>query len=146
MTRILIIITVGLWLIVPFLATAQDSSKVIAMENLWNRAELNNDAPAVRLLLADDFVMTVAEGTLYNKSQIVASVADKSYRPEALQSSEMVVHSYGNTAVVTGAYYFYRYLDEPGWALAMHSQPLQRQAEVSPGGRGRLAREVCSVP
>jgi ketosteroid isomerase-like protein len=75
------------------------------MENLWNRAELNNDAPAVRLLLADDFVMTVAEGTLYNKSQIVASVADKSYRPEALQSSNMVVHSYGTTAVVTGAYY-----------------------------------------
>ena len=60
MTRILIIITVGLWWIVPSLAGAQDSSKVIAMENLWNRAELNNDAPAVRLLLADDFVMTVA--------------------------------------------------------------------------------------
>ena len=77
----------GLWLTVPCLAVAQDSSKIIAMENLWNRAELNNDAPAVRLLLADDFVMTVAEGTLYNKSQIVASVADKSYRPEALQSS-----------------------------------------------------------
>jgi len=60
MRRILIIITMGLWLTVPSLAGAQDSSKVIAMENLWNRAELNNDAPAVRLLLADDFVMTVA--------------------------------------------------------------------------------------
>jgi ketosteroid isomerase-like protein len=95
----------GLWLVVPFLAGAQDSSKIIAMENLWNRAELNNDAPAVQLLLADDFVMTVAEGILYNKSQIVASVADKSYRPEALQSSDMVVHYYGNTAVLTGAYY-----------------------------------------
>ena len=34
-----------------------------------------------KLLLADDFVMTVAEGTLYNKAQMVASVADKSYRP-----------------------------------------------------------------
>jgi len=88
-----------LWLAVPFLAVAQDSTKIIAMENLWNRAELNNDAPAVQLLLADDFVMTVAEGTL------VASVADKSYRPEVLQSSDLVVHSYGNTAVVTGAYY-----------------------------------------
>jgi len=75
---LIIIIAMWPWLIVPFLAAAQDSSKVIAMENLWNRAELNNDAPAVRLLLADDFVMTVAEGTLYNKSQIVASVADKS--------------------------------------------------------------------
>ena len=99
------LILAGLWCIVPILAAAQDSSKIIAMENLWNRAELNNDAPAVQLLLADDFVMTVAEGTLYNKAQIVASVADKFYRPEALQSSDMVVHYYGNTAVLTGAYY-----------------------------------------
>src|SRR5229473_7082599 len=94
-----------LWLAVPLLAVAQDSSKIIAMENLWNRAELNNDAPAVKLLLADDFVMTVAEGTLYNKAQMVASVADKSYRPLALHSSDMVVHYYGDTAVLTGAYY-----------------------------------------
>jgi ketosteroid isomerase-like protein len=99
------LITALLWLMLPFLAAAQDSTKIVAMENLWNRAELDNDAPAVRLLLADDFVMTVAEGTTYNKAQIVASVADKSYRPEVLQSTDLVVHSYGNTAVVTGAYY-----------------------------------------
>jgi ketosteroid isomerase-like protein len=106
MKRILLIVA-GLCagLIVPLLAVAQDSSKIIAMENLWNRAEMNNDAPAVRLLLADDFVMTVAEGTLYNKAQMIASVADKSYRPVALQSTGMAVHYYGNTAVVTGAYY-----------------------------------------
>jgi len=106
MKRILLIVA-GLCagLIVALLAVAQDSSKIIAMENLWNRAEMNNDAPAVRLLLADDFVMTVAEGTLYNKAQMIASVADKSYRPVALQSTGMAVHYYGNTAVVTGAYY-----------------------------------------
>ncbi len=106
MKRILLIVA-GLCagLIVPLLAVAQDSSKIIAMENLWNRAEMNNDAAAVRLLLADDFVMTVAEGTLYNKAQMIASVADKSYRPVALQSTGMAVHYYGNTAVVTGAYY-----------------------------------------
>jgi ketosteroid isomerase-like protein len=94
-----------LWLLTPFLAVAQDSTKIIAMEHLWNRAELNNDAKAVRLLLADDFVMTVAEGVLYNKAQILASVANKSYRPEILQSIGLVVHSYGNTAVVTGAFH-----------------------------------------
>ena len=106
MKRILLIVA-GLCagLIVPLLAVAQDSSKIMAMENLWNRAEMNNDAPAVRLLLADDFVMTVAEGTLYNKAQMIASVADKSYRPVALQSTGMAVHYYGNTTVVTGAYY-----------------------------------------
>ncbi len=94
-----------LWLTLPLFAAAQDSSKIITMENLWNRAELDNDGPAVQLLLADDFVMTVAEGVVYNKAQIVASVADKSYRPEVLQSTDLVVHAYGSTAVVTGAYY-----------------------------------------
>jgi ketosteroid isomerase-like protein len=99
------LIAAVLWLMIPLPAIAQDSTKIIAMEQLWNRAELSNDANAVALLLSDDFVMTVAEGTLYNKAQTVASVADKSYSPEVLQSLGMVVHSYGNTAVVTGAFY-----------------------------------------
>jgi ketosteroid isomerase-like protein len=105
MKRILMVAGLCAGLTFPFPAVGQDSSKIIAMENLWNRAELSNDARAVQLLLADDFVMTVAEGTLYDKAQMVASVADKSYRPVALQSTGMVVHYFGNTAVVTGAYY-----------------------------------------
>jgi ketosteroid isomerase-like protein len=99
------LIALLLWALLPSFSAAQDSSKIIAMENAWNQAELTNDAPAVQLLLADDFVMTTAEGTLYNKAQIVASVRDKSYQPEALQSSDMVIHAHGTTAVVTGAYY-----------------------------------------
>jgi len=92
-------------LVMPVLSAAQAPSAVLAMENMWNRAEMNNDAAAVELLLADDFVMTAAEGTLYNKAQMVASVKDTSYHPEILQSTEMTVHASGNTAVVTGAYY-----------------------------------------
>ncbi|HEY1271491.1 MAG TPA: nuclear transport factor 2 family protein [Terriglobales bacterium] len=91
--------------ICPVVASGQDSSKIIAMENAWNRAELHNDASAVELLLADDFVLTSAEGSLMNKAQMIASVRDKSYRPEALESTGMVVHLYGATAIVTGAYH-----------------------------------------
>ena len=32
------LVVASLWLFAPFLAVAQDSSKIIAMENLWNRA------------------------------------------------------------------------------------------------------------
>ena len=74
-------------------AGAQESSKLIAMENAWNRAELQNDGVAISLLLADDFVMTTAEGTLYGKQEMVKSAMDKSYHPQALQSTNMVVHS-----------------------------------------------------
>lgn len=93
-------ITLGAW--VP--AKAQEKSRIIALENSWNQAELHNDAHAVDLLLADDFVMTVADGYTMNKQQMLASVRDTSYRPEVLQSEDMAVHMYGNTAIVTGAY------------------------------------------
>jgi Domain of unknown function (DUF4440) len=85
----------------PF-ALGQDKSRILALENSWNQAELHNDAHAVDLLLADDFVMTVADGYTMNKAQTLASVRDTSYRPDALQSDDMKVHMYGNTAVVTG--------------------------------------------
>lgn len=94
-----------LWISLSIAAAAQDSTKVIAMENAWNQAELKNDASAVQLLLAEDFIMTTADGELLNKSQIIASIRDKSYEPEALQSTNMAVHAHGSTAVVTGAYY-----------------------------------------
>src|SRR5689334_20588404 len=93
------------WMLLSIAAAAQDSSKVIDMENAWNQAELKNDASAVQLLLAEDFVMTTAEGDLYNKSQIISSIRDKSYSPDTLQSTDMKVHAHGSTAVVTGMYY-----------------------------------------
>jgi len=83
---------------------AQDKSRIIALENSWNQAELHNDAHAVDLLIVDDFVMTVADGYTLNKAQLLASVRDTSYRPDVLQSDNMDVHMYGNTAIVTGSY------------------------------------------
>ncbi|MBS1850214.1 MAG: nuclear transport factor 2 family protein [Acidobacteria bacterium] len=96
---------VGLWAVFSVLAYAQDASKIIAMENAWNRAELQNDAKAVDMLLADDFILTTADHVLMNKADMLASVKDKSYRPDLLQSENMQVHSYGNTAIVTGVYH-----------------------------------------
>jgi ketosteroid isomerase-like protein len=88
------------------LAHADDKSRIIALENSWNQAELHNDAHAVDLLLADDFVMTVADGYTMNKAAMLASVRDTGYRPDALQSENMEIHMYNNnTAIVTGTYF-----------------------------------------
>ncbi len=91
-------------LLAPLFAHSQDKSRIVALENSWNQAELHNDAHAVDLLLADDFVMTVADGYTLNKAQMLASVRDTSYRPEVLHSDNMEVRMYGHTAVVTGSY------------------------------------------
>jgi hypothetical protein len=110
------------WLVAPFLAVAQDSSKIIAMENLWNRAELNNDAPAIQLLLADDFVMNLQQGTdcRLRGRQIVPSDCSPVQRPG---SSFVRQHSRRNRRLLRkgcrqrqalGApWTLHRYLDEP---------------------------------
>ena len=102
MRRISIFLLIGMSFCA--LAAGEDKSRIVALENSWNQAELHNDAHAVDLLLAEDFVMTVADGYTMNKAQTLASVRDTSYRPDVLQSDDMVVHLYGNTAVVTGAF------------------------------------------
>ena len=79
-------------------AAGQDKTRIIALENSWNQAELHNDAHA------DDFVMTVADGYTMTKGQMLASVRDTSYRPDVLQSDDMKVRMFGNTAIVTGAF------------------------------------------
>ena len=138
------LVVAGLWCILPLLATAQDSSKIIAMENLSNRAELTMNASAVRLLLADDFVMTVAEGTLYNKTQMIASVAGVSSRcPAVDRHGSSLLRKYGGghrrllrkgnrqRQTLGAPRPLYRYLDESGWEVAMHCESFQRQAEMN---------------
>ena len=98
------IVSCLLLLLVASVLHAQSKTTIIALENSWNQAELHNDAHAVDMLLADDFVMTVADGYTMNKAAFLASVRDTWYHPDALQSENMEVHTYGNTAVVTGSY------------------------------------------
>src|SRR5215468_11239725 len=123
-------------------AVADEKSRILALENSWNQAELHNDAHAVDMLLADDFVMTVADGYTMNKAAMLASVRDTSYKPDVLQSDNMQVHMYGNTAIVTGSYLekgqrqrktlraprpLHRHLGELLRRVALRSQPLQRE-------------------
>lgn len=85
--------------------SAQDASKILAMEKIWNQAELKNDAQALELILAEDFVMTVGDGGTLNKKETLDSVRDKTYKPTLLQSEGMKVRMHGNGAVVTGEYH-----------------------------------------
>lgn len=91
-------------LVVP-VAFAQDASKILAMEKIWNQAELHNDAKALELILAEDFIMTVGDGFTLNKKDMLDSVRDKSYKPTLLQSEDMKVRMHSNAAVVTGEYH-----------------------------------------
>jgi ketosteroid isomerase-like protein len=97
-----------LLLAIPAIAGSQDTradeSKIIAMENAWNQAQLQHDAKALELMVADGFVDTEADGSVNNKAQFLASIKDPSFEPASMVNEDVRVHIYRDVAVVTGGY------------------------------------------
>jgi ketosteroid isomerase-like protein len=79
-------------------------TKILALENAWNRAEQNKDAKALDGLLASTLVYIDYDGTLMDKAKFMASVRAPSLHPEQIVNESMTAYVYGDSAVVTGIY------------------------------------------
>jgi ketosteroid isomerase-like protein len=84
---------------------ATDASKLIALENAWNQAQLHHDAKALNNLVSDAFVYTDYDGTVMNKAQFLADLKDPDYRASLIANEEARVISYPNVAIVIGTYH-----------------------------------------
>ncbi len=56
-------------------------------------------------LLADDFIITVEDGSTFSKSGYIAHYGDSTVHVEISDMSDLKVRMHGKTAVVTGAYH-----------------------------------------
>jgi len=82
-----------------------EKSKLIALENAWNQAQIHRDGEALSTLTADTFVYTDWDGTVYNKSKFIADAKDPSTTTTLVANDDVEVHFYPGAAVVTGAYH-----------------------------------------
>jgi len=87
----------------PGTPQADDASKIVAMENLWNQMQLNHDVAAMGKMLDDEFVLTDYDGAVLNKTQFLDSIKDMSIKLTVELSEGMRLHPHGNTVVITGA-------------------------------------------
>ncbi len=83
-----------------------EKSKLIALENAWNQAQMLHDGEALNRLVADTYVYTDWDGTLMNKAMFIAGNKDAEVQITALVSYGLDVYFYPGVAVVTGAYHF----------------------------------------
>jgi hypothetical protein len=81
-----------------------ESARILSLENIWNQAEVKHDARALNLLLAEPFEYTDSDGSFMNRSEWLTHVGSGVDRYEQLSNSGMVVHIYGDVAIVTGGY------------------------------------------
>jgi ketosteroid isomerase-like protein len=102
-------IVAGLLGWVTLLSMAQhkpsDSEKIVQMEKRWTEAYKQRDVGILSSLLAEDFIITVEDGSTYGKMGYISHTANTSVRVEVAEMSELKVRMHGNAAVVTGAYH-----------------------------------------
>lgn len=95
--------------ILPALSMAQSKSpesvKILTLERKWTEAYKARDISILASLLAEDFVITVEDGSTYGKAGYISHSADSTVHVDVAALSELKVRLHGNTAVVTGAYH-----------------------------------------
>lgn len=103
----LMLAIVGAW--TPNIAIALDNndsaSKVLALEKKWNDVYKRADVTSMDDLLANDYIITVEDGTTFSKPGYIAHNGNSVVHVDISEMSDLRVRMHGNIAVVTGAYY-----------------------------------------
>ncbi len=79
-----------------------DVEDVLAVERQWTEAHLYGDVRTIKRLMAEEYIRIQPDGSLANKSEIVASLQPGRRSWDAAQGDEYDIRVYGDAAVVVG--------------------------------------------
>ena len=85
--------------------TSPEAAKILALEQQWTDAYRQRNIKLLTSMLAEDFVITVEDGSVYGKMGYMSHTADTGTQVDLAEESDLRVHMHGNVAVVTGAYH-----------------------------------------
>jgi ketosteroid isomerase-like protein len=91
--------------ICAFAQTSSESARLIALEHMWNEAQVSRDASAIAGMIGDRFVNTEYDGEISNRGKFLADFADPRFKPSLMNIQDVQVEMYAGTAVVTGKYH-----------------------------------------
>ena len=87
-----------------FAQEKSDAATIRALESKWVDAYKQRQIATVASLLADDYVITQEDGSVYGKVGFISYNAG-SLRVDVAEASDLKIHMHDNIAVVTGAYH-----------------------------------------
>jgi len=102
-----------------FAQEKSDAAAIRALEMRWTESYKQHNIEILSSLLADDFVITIEDGSVYSKAGYITHTADSSVNVHVAEIVDLKVRIHGDTAIVTGAYHekgesngkFYEYHD-----------------------------------
>lgn len=82
-----------------------DAAYVRSLELKWTESYKQRQVDILSTLLADDFVITIENGSTYSKTGYISHSAEPAVHVQVAEMSDLKVRMHGNAAVVTGAYH-----------------------------------------
>src|SRR5882724_1173620 len=89
----------------PKTASSPEGNNLIALERMWNQAQVSRDSSAIASMIGDRFVNTEYDGEVSNRGKFLADFSDPQYKPSLMSIDDVKVEMYGSTAVVIGQYH-----------------------------------------
>jgi hypothetical protein len=80
-------------------------TRLIALEHLWNDAQVSRDQRALEGMISDTFVNTEWDGEVSERGKFLADIKDPKFKPSLVTIQDLRVNLYRNTGVVTGSYH-----------------------------------------
>src|SRR6266481_8485797 len=83
----------------------KEAANLVALERMWNQAQVSRDATAIASMIGDRFINTEYDGEVSNRGKFLADFADPKFKPSLMNIDDVKVEMYPNAAIVTGNYH-----------------------------------------
>src|SRR5437868_8209723 len=83
----------------------KETTNLIALERMWNEAQVSRDSTAIASMIGDKFVNTEYDGEVSNRGKFLSDFADPKFKPSLMSIQNIEVATYSSTAIVTGDYH-----------------------------------------
>ena len=88
-----------------FSQMSNEPAKIIALERMWNQAQVMRDSTAVASMIGDRFLNTEWDGEVSDRGKFLSDFADPKFQPSIMSIDDVKVARYSSTAIVTGTYH-----------------------------------------
>jgi len=129
----------------PIPLAAQDKSDAATIRSLelkWTESYQQRHVDILYTLLAEDFIITIEDGSTYGKTGYISHSAESGVHVEVAEMSDLKVRMHGNAGVITGAYH------EKGESNGKRYEYHDRFTDVwmKTGGKWQVIASHYSVP
>jgi len=100
--RLLQLVILALVCVFPVWGQSAAEKDLIKVENDWGNAWVKSDGKFFDHLYATEYLATGSDGIVYNKVDGIKDDTSPEYTEKSFNLTDLKVHIYGETAVVTG--------------------------------------------